>query len=162
MATVVALHEWVLLVYRLPREPSTPRIALWRSLRRLGVVQVADGVVALPADARTTEALEWLADEAVEAGGEATLWRGRPTSVGQERAMAARMAAAVAEEYADVREAAGAALADDSVGRRRSLGRLRRELRRIAQRDFFPPPERAEARGAVEALAAAVEQGVAS
>ena len=55
---MVAQYEWVLLFYRLPREPSTPRIALWRSLRGLGVVQLADGVVTLPADGRTTEALE--------------------------------------------------------------------------------------------------------
>ena len=41
--------EWVLLSYRLPREPSTPRIAVWRKLRRLGVAQISDGLVALPA-----------------------------------------------------------------------------------------------------------------
>ena len=50
---MAASLKWVFLVYRLPREPSTPRIALWRRLRRLGVVQIADGVVALPLDART-------------------------------------------------------------------------------------------------------------
>ena len=72
--------EWVLLAYRLPREPSTPRIAVWRKLRRLGVAQVLDGLVALPADARTQEQLEWVADEIVDAGGEATLWVGRLTS----------------------------------------------------------------------------------
>ena len=42
--------EWVLLAYRLPREPSTPRIAVWRKLRRQGAVQVLDGLVALPAE----------------------------------------------------------------------------------------------------------------
>ena len=44
--------DWVLLAYRLPREPSTPRITVWRKLRRLGVAQLVDGLVALPADAR--------------------------------------------------------------------------------------------------------------
>jgi hypothetical protein len=33
------------------------------------------------------------------------------------------------------------------------VGRLRRELRRIGERDHFPPPERDEAKAAVEALA---------
>src|SRR5262249_39018906 len=32
--------RWVLLAYRLPREPSTPRIAVWRRLRRLGALQL--------------------------------------------------------------------------------------------------------------------------
>ena len=71
--------EWVLLSYRLPREPSTPRIATWRKLKRLGVAQLNDGLVALPDDARTREALEWLAGEIAEAGGVGhdRGWRGR-------------------------------------------------------------------------------------
>jgi hypothetical protein len=36
----VVVGDWVLLAYRLPREPSTPRIALWRGLRRLGAAQI--------------------------------------------------------------------------------------------------------------------------
>ena len=157
---MVSQHTWVLLVYRLPREPSTPRIAVWRNLRRLGAVHLADGVVALPADARTTEAFEWLAEDVVEAGGEAMLWAGAPTSSAQERAIAERMSVAVVEEYRTIRDAAGAAAEEDAVTRRRSLARLRRELGRIDRRDFFPPPEREEAHAAVEALASAVEDVV--
>ena len=43
--------EWLLLAYRMPREPSTPRIAVWRKLGGLGVAKLGDGLVALPADA---------------------------------------------------------------------------------------------------------------
>jgi hypothetical protein len=50
-----------MLSYRLPREPSRPRIALWRQLKRFGVAQISDGLVALPAEARTREQLEWAA-----------------------------------------------------------------------------------------------------
>jgi hypothetical protein len=32
--------RWVMLAYRLPREPSTPRITVWRKLKRLGVAQL--------------------------------------------------------------------------------------------------------------------------
>src|SRR5438270_14100455 len=85
----VPVGDWVLLAYRLPREPSTPRIALWRGLRRLGVAQVVDGLVALPADSRTREQLEWLAGDVIEAGGQAEGWLGRPGSVAKERAIAA-------------------------------------------------------------------------
>lgn len=60
--------EWVFLTYSLPRTPSAPRLSLWRKLKRLGVAQLADGLVALPADARTREQLEWAAEEVVTAG----------------------------------------------------------------------------------------------
>jgi len=41
-------EDWVLLVYRLPRVPSTPRSAVWRKLKRLGVGWLGGGLVALP------------------------------------------------------------------------------------------------------------------
>jgi ChrB-like protein len=149
--------EWVLLAYRLPREPSTPRIALWRRLRKLGAVQVLDGLAALPRDSRTQERFEWLADEVVEAGGEASIWFAGHGSVSQERELAQRMADGVAEEYAVVARAAAAAADATEAVRRRTLARLRRTLQAINARDFFPPAEREQARQAVEELASLVE-----
>ena len=75
-----------MLVYRLPRTPSTPRITLWRKLRRLGVAQIMDGVVALPANPDTREQLEWLAEDVVQAGGEATIWLAEPATAAEQRA----------------------------------------------------------------------------
>lgn len=149
-----------MLVYRLPREPSTPRITVWRKLRRLGVAQLMDGLVALPRDSRTHEALEWIAEEVVEAGGEAAIWLAEPSSRAQERTLAARMAVAIAGEYRAVSEAAQAAAAELPASPRRTLARLRRELQRIRRRDFFPPPEREAAETAVEQLAATLEEVV--
>src|SRR6266498_89693 len=153
--------SWVLLAYRLPRDPSTPRSALWRKLRRLGAAQVLDGLAALPLDARNREQLEWLADEVVEAGGEATIWVGELASAHQERELAGRMAEAIADDYSAVIADATAALEEVAGQRRRTLARLRRELRRIRARDYFPPPERERARRAVEELATLVEEPVA-
>jgi hypothetical protein len=155
-------HErvsWVLLAYRLPREPSTPRIALWRKLRRLGAVQVVDGLVGLPLDARNREQFEWLADEVVEAGGEASIWVGELGSAAQERELVRRMADAIAADYRELIADAVAA-GKQARGRRRTLGRLRRELRRIGARDYFPPPERELAQRSVEELATLVEEPV--
>jgi hypothetical protein len=156
--------RWVLLAYHLPREPSTPRIALWRKLRRLGAVQLQDGLVALPLDARTREQLEWLAEEVTEAGGQAGIWLAEAATAAQERALAQRMAAAVAADYQAVAKEAEAARSLPPGPRRRTVGRLRRELRRIGLRDHFPPPQREQARAAVAELAAtlttAAEVGV--
>jgi polyhydroxyalkanoate synthesis regulator phasin len=151
---------WVLLAYRLPREPSTPRSALWRKLRRVGAVQVLDGLAALPLDARTREQLEWLTEEVVEAGGEATIWIGELASAAQERELAARMAEAVAADYQTLLADAEAARRERRGSRRRTLARLRRELRRIRARDYFPPPERELAQRALAELAALIEEPV--
>jgi hypothetical protein len=131
-------------------------VTLWRKLRRLGALQLLDGLVALPGDARTREQLEWLADEVVEAGGEAWVWLGRPGSLRQERAMATRMADGVAADYEAVVAEAEASEDQADVVRRRVVARLRRELQRIGRRDFFPPPQRQLARAAVERLATSV------
>jgi hypothetical protein len=148
----------VLLAYHLPREPSTPRIALWRKLRRLGAVQLQDGLIALPLDARTREQLEWLAEEVTDAGGQAAIWLAEPATAAQERALAQRMAAAVAADYRAVAAATVAARSQPSGPRRRTVGRLRRELRRIGLRDHFPPPERKQAHTAVAELTATLSQ----
>ncbi|MGN6187896.1 MAG: Chromate resistance protein ChrB [Conexibacter sp.] len=148
-------RSWVLLSYRVPREPSTPRIAVWRTLRRLGVARLNDGLVALPHDARTREQLEWLAEEVVQADGEATIWLAEPGSIAHERELIAQMRAAVAEEY---RALKASAAASSPSADRRTLARLRRELRAIGRRDYFAAPERKQATAALEALAEQLEQ----
>src|SRR3954462_14318924 len=149
--------EWVLLAYRMPREPSSPRITVWRGLCKLGAVQVVDGLVALPADARTREQLDWVADQAIEAGGEATVWSARLVSARQERELAERMTVEIMDAYQAVIDEVADLTTDPEGVQQRTVGRLRRELRRIGQRDYFPPPLRDKAPAAVAALAQLVE-----
>jgi hypothetical protein len=145
--------QWVLLTYWVPREPSTPRIAVWRKLKRLGVAQLGDGLVALPADPRTREQLEWIAQDITEAGGTAGVWLAEPTDPAQVQALIAGMADARAAEYDRIRAEAENGLDLDGSARAVLLRRLRGELRRVERRDFFPPAERDAAYSAVEALA---------
>ena len=144
--------QWVLLSYRMPRHPSTPRIAVWRKLKRLGAAQISDGLVALPADARTREQLEWIAEEVTEASGSSSIWIARPATSSAERELATAMAKARAAEYAAITAEAVAA-ARATLPERQSLARrLRAELRRIHRRDYFPPVERDQATAAIGAL----------
>src|SRR5215469_333466 len=113
--------QWVLLSYRLPREPSGPRTAVWRKLRSLGVVQISDGLVALPAGPRTREQLEWVAEEVIDSGGSAGIWLATPGSRAQERPLAQTMAAARAAEYQSLAAAAEAAESMPSAGAVRRL-----------------------------------------
>jgi hypothetical protein len=141
----------------MPREPSTPRIAVWRKLKALGVAQLVDGLVALPLDARTREQLEWLADDVTEAGGDAAIWIGCLASAAQERELVVRMQQAVAADYRALAAETEAVRSQPADRRRRSLGRLRRELRRIRIRDYFPTEEREVAQQALDELTAAIE-----
>ena len=147
------MTEWVLLAYRLPREPLTPRITLWRKLKRLGAVQLVDGLVALPADPATAEAFDWLADEVIEAGGEAWTWRA-VGSKQQHGDLRDRLSSGVVEEYraliADARKPTAATV--------RTVARLRRELHQIEGRDRFGVKEGEQARRIVERLAANVDR----
>jgi len=145
-------QEWVLLAYRLPRVPSTPRSAIWRKLKRLGAVQLADGLVGLPADARTREQLEWIAEDVVDHQGEALLWLGRPADPSGHQALVEQMNLALAVEYDAVIAEAAVTCDADGQTRRRVVARLRRELHRIEARDFFATPQREQARRAVEQL----------
>ena len=154
---MAAVGEWVLLSYRLPREPSAPRVTVWRKLRRLGAVQLVDGLVALPASSQNRERFDWLADEVVEAGGEAWTFDAVPGSKEQQRALAARLTDAAAEDYRALLDEAEALLASPERLQRRSVDRLRRELRRIEDRDPYPPKERAKVRRAIERLSARVD-----
>ena len=158
----VQAADWVMLVYRLPRTPSTPRIALWRRLRRLGVAQVMDGVVALPADRDNREQLEWLAEDVVQAGAKRAFWLSRPATAAEQRGLVGGMTERRVEaEYREIAHEAAAAQHGPPAARRRTLARLRRELRRVAARQYFPTPEAERARNAVEALAKAAAEAAA-
>ena len=145
-------RQWVLLSYRLPREPSTPRITVWRQLERLGAARLGDGLVGLPADARTREQFDWLATGIRQADGTATVWLGAPATREDEDAIIDGLRTARAAEYDAIidKAATAAGAADDE--RTRALRRLREDLRKVVRRDFFPPPQRDQAHAAVEAL----------
>jgi hypothetical protein len=95
--------RWVLLAYRLPREPSTPRIAVWRNLKRLGVAQLLDGLVALPLDSRNRKRLDSAAGEIAQAGGQASTWLAETHRPGRhERELARQLAATISGQYRDL------------------------------------------------------------
>jgi hypothetical protein len=148
--------KWVLLSYRVPREPSTPRITIWRKLKRLGVAQISDGLVALPADARTREQLEWIAEEVVDAGGTASIWLAEPGTLATGQELAEAMSQARATEYAKITAEAHAGARLEPGARLALVRRLRADLLRVQRRDYFPPAERVAAGTAIDILAASV------
>ncbi|HEV2458330.1 MAG TPA: Chromate resistance protein ChrB, partial [Ktedonobacterales bacterium] len=68
------MHQWVLLVYKVPPEPSARRVYVWRKLKRLGAILLHDAVWVLPATPATREQFQWLATEIEELAGSALVW----------------------------------------------------------------------------------------
>lgn len=73
--TLFVATTWLLLVYRIPREPTAGRVFVWRKLKQLGAIALQDAVWVLPKTPRTQEQMQWLAAEITELKGEAVLWQ---------------------------------------------------------------------------------------
>jgi len=69
-------QKWLLLSYTLPREPSAPRVARWRKLKKLGAILLHDALWVLPSTPTLEEQVRWLATEIAEADGSAEVWHG--------------------------------------------------------------------------------------
>ena len=68
------MNKWLLLVYKIPREPSVHRVSIWRKLKQLGAILLHDAVWVLPARPQTREHFQWLAAEITELGGDASVF----------------------------------------------------------------------------------------
>lgn len=64
--------SWVVFSYSLPQKKrASLRVTFWRRLRRIGALSPKLGVQLLPWNQETVEAFDWLAQEALHAGGDA-------------------------------------------------------------------------------------------
>ncbi len=94
--------SWVLLVYKIPREPTSSRATVWRKLKRLGALLLHDAVWVLPATPWTREQFQWLAVEIGELEGEAYLWESRLLLNGQADALVQQFQARVDASYQEI------------------------------------------------------------
>lgn len=93
---------WVLLVYKVPREPTALRATVWRRLKRLGALLLHDAVWVLPATDWTREQFQWLAVEISELGGEVYLWESQLLVNGQEENLVRQFLEKVEFIYQDI------------------------------------------------------------
>jgi DNA-binding transcriptional regulator PaaX len=64
---------WLLLIYRIPSEPTRLRATAWRRIKGLGAIYLQNSVAALPAGPAAERALRKLRHEIVEMSGTAVL-----------------------------------------------------------------------------------------
>src|SRR5215208_3879403 len=159
----VGKTRWLLLVYRLPRDPSRHRVAVWRKLKALGALYLQDGVAALPEDAVTREQLEWLQVRVREAGGEATLWEGQPNTQAEDKELVEAFRSSREEAYQAIIAGAERVRRKAELGGGETLlaelGKLEREFRVERRRDYFRAASRKEASEVLKAARQAVREG---
>jgi hypothetical protein len=119
----------MLLVYKVPNEPTAGRVYVWRKLKRLGAVLLHDAVWVLPATAHAREQLRWLAAEIVELRGEASVWESRLALGSDEDALVAQFRAAVDAPYKEILNALKRKDAD--------LPALSRRYQQMRSLDYF-------------------------
>src|SRR5258705_11454784 len=66
-------NSWLLLVYRVPSEPTRLRAAVWRRLKSLGAIYLQNSAAALPASIDAERALRKLRREILDMSGTAVL-----------------------------------------------------------------------------------------
>src|SRR5213076_752986 len=118
----------MLLVYKVPNEPTAGRVYVWRKLKKLAAVLLHDAVWVLPATPHTREQLRWLAAEIAELSGEATVWESR-VATGDEDRLVDQFVSNVEPAFREILAGMRAKDAD--------LAALSRRYQQIKSQDYF-------------------------
>ena len=173
MSERAAPARWLVLTWRLPSGPSTPRVSLWRSLRRLGAAVLTPGAAILPFRDDLLEQLDWLAQSVEEQDGVGWVLPVTELSEREERKVREQMNADRQAEYEELRADAFEFLrrapehpgpeADHALRLRteKELLALQRRFRKIRDRDYFGALGRSEAAWTIDRCLA-FRQGISS
>src|SRR5438067_13804151 len=94
------MDGWLILIYKIPPEPSRLRAGIWRKLKAAGAIYLQNGAAALPAGPTSERALRRIAQQVRGMGGTAQLFRGR--LLGDEEALRGQVSAARDEEQTEL------------------------------------------------------------
>lgn len=123
------MKGWLLLVYRIPREPTSSRVFVWRKLKQLGAIALQDAMWVLPRTRRTQEQFQWLAAEITELKGEAHLWEADQLYETNEGSLRQKFVEPIEAEYRDI---LGALKLKDC-----DLAALSKRFQEVHMQDYF-------------------------
>lgn len=121
--------RWLLLVYRIPREPTAGRVFIWRKLKQLGAIALQDAIWVLPSTSRTQEQFQWLAAEISELKGDSLLWEAEQLYATDADALQRQFTESLEREYREIL----AALKKKG----RDLAVLSKRYQQAQARDYF-------------------------
>jgi hypothetical protein len=121
--------NWLLLVYKIPREPTASRVYVWRKLKQLGAIAVQDAIWVLPASSRTQEQFQWLASEIVELQGEASIFQSQLVFASDGESLREKFIAPVHAAYEEILTAL--------KRRKPDLAALSKKFQQTKDKDYF-------------------------
>jgi hypothetical protein len=136
--------SWLLLLFSLPTNRNTERVAVWRRLKKMGAVQIKTSTYLLPDEPAQYEQFQWLAQQIRDYGGDSTLVRAQEIEGLAKEKVIAMFNDVRAKDYGELRKSLQA-----FIGRRKKtdaetaaaeLERLTRQFREIREVDFFDSP----------------------
>ncbi len=153
--------QWLVFSYSLPSgQSSSPRVTLWRRLRRLGAITLAGSTYILPAREECAEAFQWLAQEIRQAGGEALIMHVATFTGLTHAEVVAHFQKARRKEYQEVTDQIDGLAATLDVqtdqDTRDTLDKLRRRFTEIARTDYFHCPEGVQVAALLDRIAHAL------
>lgn len=98
---MVKTHNWLILIYKIPPEPSRYRVALWRRLKGVGAVYLQNSVCILPDVQANRELFKELCGEVEEAGGESVLLRAEAFEPSEQDKVIERLNSERNDEYGE-------------------------------------------------------------
>jgi hypothetical protein len=136
--------SWLLLLFSLPTNRNTERVAVWRRLKRIGAAQIKTSTYLLPDEPAQYEQFQWLAQQIRDYGGDSTLVRAQEIEGLTREKVIAMFNDSRAKDYAAIRKSLQIFIArPKKMGPElvaAELERLTRQFREIRAVDFFDSP----------------------
>jgi hypothetical protein len=147
---------WTLLVYRVPTEPASRRVTVWRQLKRMGALYIQQCVCLLPARADLEAELNRRAAAIRELGGDYTLFDIPTLRPGDEERVTGLFRDLRNKEYDEIIEECETKFFKEieferfrenytyaeTEEIRQDLDKIRRWFKRVAERDWFEADRR--------------------
>jgi hypothetical protein len=133
--------SWLLLLFSLPTNRNTERVAVWRRLKKMGAVQIKTSTYLLPDEPAQYEQFQWLAQQIRDYGGDSTLVRAQEIEGLTKEKVIAMFNDARAKDYGELRKSLQGFITRrkkmDTEEAPSELERLTRQFREIREVDFF-------------------------
>jgi hypothetical protein len=141
---MVTANSWLLLLFSLPTNRNTERVAVWRRLKKMGAVQIKTSTYLLPDEPAQYEQFQWLAKQIRDYGGDSTLVRAHEIEGLTKERVIAIFNDARAKDYGELRKSLQSFIEHqkkmDAEEVSSELERLTRRFREVRAVDFFDSP----------------------